>query len=242
VTYWERYEIWIPDGSDWRLESSWQDMDFASAALQAHNGPARLVRASCDDEKVIERSTVIELEGNPSVSSQSSGPAPSHSAESAASALPLVKEDITMRFVAGHPESRILLYGCGLYLASNMVGQGLGMPSDPRAGLMAAAAGVLMCGLSIVRCKGSEQMRVFVAVLRAALLAGFTSFVITLVAAAMRPFFDLNNSRWGAIPPPWLIFSAVYGVTSLVGSIGAKRFLSSDLLCALTCREQPLTR
>jgi hypothetical protein len=87
VARWERYEIWISDRSEWCLQSWWRDMDFASAVLHAGSGPVRLVRASCDDEEVIERSTVCELECNPSVSPQSCSPAPSRSPESTALAL-----------------------------------------------------------------------------------------------------------------------------------------------------------
>jgi len=226
---WERYEIWIPDGSDWVLHSWWRDIDFASAVFHARSGAVRLVRARCDDEQVIGRSMVVESERNPSVSPQWRNPATSRSPEPVARVSPLVREAIARRFVAGHHvESRILLYGCALYLASNIVGQGLGVPAEPRAGLMAAAAGLLICVLSIARCSSSKQMCSIVAAFRAALLVGFASSVVALAAAAVRPFYDLNNVKWGAIPPPWLLFSAIYGISSLIATEGVKWFQSRE--------------
>jgi len=225
---WERYEIWIPDGSDWVLQSWWRDIDLASAVFHARSGAVRLVRARCDDEQVIGRNMVVESERNPSVTPQRRNPATSCSPEPAASESP-VREVMATGFVAGHHvESRIVLYGCALYLASNVIGQGLGVPAEPRAGLMAAAAGLLICGLSIARCSSSKQMCSIVAVFRAALLVGFASFVVTLAVAAVRPFYDLNNVRWGAIPPPWLLFSAIYGISSLIATQGVKRFHSRE--------------
>jgi len=226
---WERYEIWIPDGSDWVLQSWWRDIDFASAVFHARSGAVRLVRARCDDEQVIGRSMVVESERNPSVSPQWRNPATSRSPEPVARVSPLVREAIARRFVAGHHvESRIVLYGCALYLASNIVGQGLGVPAEPRAGLMAAAAGLLICVLSIARCSSSKQMCSIVAVFRAALLVGFASSVVALAAAAVRPIYDLNNVKWGAIPPPWLLFSAIYGISSLIATQGVKWFQSRE--------------
>jgi hypothetical protein len=174
---------------------------------------------------------VAESERNPSATQQWRNPATSRSPESAAPESPLVREAIAMRFVAGHhPESRILLYGCGLYLASNVIGQGLGVPADPRAGLMAAAVGLLICGLSIARCSSSERMRSIVAAFRTALLVGFASSVVALAAVAVRPFYDLNNAKWGSIPPPWLIFSAIYGISSLIATVGVNWFQSGNRL------------
>ena len=57
---WERYEIWIPDGSDWAIESWWRELDFASAVFHAHSGPVRFVRGVVDDEEVVERHLIAD--------------------------------------------------------------------------------------------------------------------------------------------------------------------------------------
>jgi hypothetical protein len=70
VARWERYEIWIPDGSDWAMESWWREFDFASAVFRAHNGPVRFVRGVCDDEEVVERQIIADAVYDQPVSAQ----------------------------------------------------------------------------------------------------------------------------------------------------------------------------
>ena len=72
---WERYEIWIPEGSDWAIETWWRELDFASAVFHAHSGPVRLVRGVFDDEEVVERHVIAAAGQDQPVSPQMCAPA-----------------------------------------------------------------------------------------------------------------------------------------------------------------------
>jgi len=62
MTRWEQFEVWIPEGTaDWRLKSSWHDLQVAWAAARARTGPVRLVLAKYEGSKAIEKRVIAEV-------------------------------------------------------------------------------------------------------------------------------------------------------------------------------------
>lgn len=112
-----------------------------------------------------------------------------------------------------------LVTGCCIYLSSNLVGHGWELPPNPLQGFLVAACGMMLCGLATALTPDAESRRDVCGILKAVLLLGAFTLLVTLAGGAFRPFFDLNNARWGAVPPPGMIFGAFYGVVSLAGII-----------------------
>jgi vacuolar-type H+-ATPase subunit I/STV1 len=111
-----------------------------------------------------------------------------------------------------------LSLGTTFLVASNVVGHGVGIAPDPRAGLLLAAAGLLFFVLA-----DSHPLRwreKFLGVLQVVLALGTFSVVAALVVGAMQEFHRVASRDWGAIPPPQLIFSATYALASLVTLLG----------------------
>jgi len=59
----QQYEVWIPNGGDWMLKSSWRDFEVGLAAARALSGPVRIMCAVYDGDAVVERNVVVELGG-----------------------------------------------------------------------------------------------------------------------------------------------------------------------------------
>ncbi len=108
-----------------------------------------------------------------------------------------------------------IVAGSCIYTSSNMVGHGWEVHPDPVRGLLLASAGMLMCVLAMVLMPEGCSRRDVINLLKAVLILGSFSLIVTLVMAVVHPFYDLNNARWGAIPPPNMIFGALYGVVSI---------------------------
>ena len=58
-----QYEIWILNGGDWVLKSSWRDFDVGLAAARALSGPVRIMCAVYNGNATVERNVVVELGG-----------------------------------------------------------------------------------------------------------------------------------------------------------------------------------
>jgi len=67
-----QYEIWISNGGDWVLKSSWRDFDVGLAAARALSGPVRIMCAVYNGNATVERNVVVELGGT--ASQELSGP------------------------------------------------------------------------------------------------------------------------------------------------------------------------
>ncbi len=118
----------------------------------------------------------------------------------------------TMRSLIG---SLSMVAGACIYTSSNMVGNGWEIRPDPVRGLLLASAGMMMCVLAMVLMPEGCTRRDILNLLKAVLILGSFSLIATLGMAVVQPFYDLNNTRWGAIPPPNIIFGALYGVVSI---------------------------
>jgi hypothetical protein len=111
-----------------------------------------------------------------------------------------------------------LSLGTIILLASNLIGHGLGAKPDPRKALLLAAIGLL---LFVIADKHSKQWHEkFLSVLRVVLALGTFSVVAAFVAGDLQEFHRVAFQDWGAIPPPQLIFSAVYALASLAALLG----------------------
>ena len=108
-----------------------------------------------------------------------------------------------------------LVIGCCLYASSNVIGHGWNIAPDPPCALLFSAVGMMLCCLSVLITPHCSDRREFVSIIKAVFLLGSFSLLITLAMAVVHPFFDLYNESWGAIPPPGLIFGALYGVISV---------------------------
>jgi hypothetical protein len=120
---------------------------------------------------------------------------------------------------------RIFAFGAVLFLGSNLLGHGIAYRPDPIQGLLVAGAGLLICALGVSRTRGSESECQVLAALRWLLTVGALTLLGTLGFAALRPLFDLYGLRWGATPPPTLLFGIVYGTVSLCGTLTVDRIL-----------------
>ncbi len=110
-----------------------------------------------------------------------------------------------------------LVLGCCVYLASNLIGRGWELQPNPMEGLLIAAAGIMLCGFALALTPYAESRRDVFAILKAVLVLGGFSLLATGGSAAVCPFYDIANARWGAIPPPGIIFGSCYGVISFAG-------------------------
>ena len=111
-----------------------------------------------------------------------------------------------------------LSLGVAFLVASNVVGHGIGIAPDPRAGLLLAAAGLLFFVLADSRPRRWREK--FLGVLRFVLALGTFSVVAALVVSALQEFHRIAAQDWGAIPPPQLVFSTTYALASLVTLLG----------------------
>ena len=59
----QQYEVWILDGGDWTLKSSWRDFEVGVAAARALSGPVRIMCAAYNGNAAVERNVVVELGG-----------------------------------------------------------------------------------------------------------------------------------------------------------------------------------
>ncbi len=116
-----------------------------------------------------------------------------------------------------------MVAGSCIYTSSTMIGHGWQIRPDPVRGLLLASAGIMMCVLAMVLMPEGCTRRDVVNLLKAVLILGSFSLIATLALAVILPFYDLNNTRWGAIPPPNMIFGALYGVVS-IGAMLALEF------------------
>lgn len=111
-----------------------------------------------------------------------------------------------------------LALGATFLLASNVVGHGVYIKPDPRGALLLAAAGLLFFALAHNR--AHHWRDTFVRILQLVLALGAFSIVAALVGGALREFRRMASQEWGAIPPPQLIFGAIYAVASLAALLG----------------------
>ena len=118
---------------------------------------------------------------------------------------------------------RIFVYGAVLFLGSNLLGHGIAYRPNPAQGLLVAGGGMLICALGVSQVRGSEWERHARTALRCVLRAGSLTLLGTLGFAVLQPFHDLYNLRWGATPPPTLLFGIAYGAVSLYGTLMVDR-------------------
>ena len=112
-----------------------------------------------------------------------------------------------------------LVIGCCLYASSNVIGHGWNIAPDPCRALMLSAVGMMLCVLAVVITPGCPDRCELVSIMKAVFLLGSFSLVVTLGMAVAHPFSDLDNQSWGAIPPPGLIFGALYGAVSVTAAL-----------------------
>jgi hypothetical protein len=111
--------------------------------------------------------------------------------------------------------SASLVIGCCLYASSNVIGHGWNIAPDPSRALLFSAVGMMLCGLSVLVTPEGSDRQELVSIMKAVFLLGSFTLVATLCMAVAHPFVDLDNQSWGAIPPPGLIFGALYGAVSV---------------------------
>jgi hypothetical protein len=121
--------------------------------------------------------------------------------------------------------TRIFAYGAVLFLGGNLLGHGIAYRPDPIQGLLVAGVGMLVCAVGVSRTRGAESERHVLAALRWLLTVGGLTLLGTLGSAVLWPFHDLYHLRWGATPPPTLLFGIVYGTVSLCGALAVDRTL-----------------
>jgi len=111
-----------------------------------------------------------------------------------------------------------LFLGTAFLVASNLAGHGVGIKPDPRSGLMLAAIGLLFF---VIADKHSKDWREkFLGVLQLVLALGTFSVIAAFVVRDLQEFHQMAFQDWGAIPPPQLIFSAIYALASLATLLG----------------------
>jgi hypothetical protein len=121
-----------------------------------------------------------------------------------------------------------LVIGCCLYASSNVIGHGWNIAPDPSKALLFSAAGMLLCVLAVVITPECLDRCELVSIMKAVFLLGAFSLIATLGMAVAHPFFDLDNQSWGAIPPPGLIFGALYGSVSVTAVLALQIWEQQD--------------
>jgi drug/metabolite transporter (DMT)-like permease len=125
-----------------------------------------------------------------------------------------------------------LVVGCCLYASSNVIGHGWDIAPNPSRALLLSAVGMMLCGLSVLITPASVDRRELVSIMKAVFLFGSFSLLATLCMAVAHPFFDLDNQSWGAIPPPGLIFGALYGAISVTAVVALQLWeQQSGIVC-----------
>ncbi len=130
-----------------------------------------------------------------------------------------------------------LTLGTAFLLASNVMGHGVCIKPDPRGALLLAAAGLLFF---VIADHHTQQWREkFLRIMQLLLALGTFSVVAAFVVRDLQEFHRMAPQDWGAIPPPQLIFSAIYALASLVAllgiSINAQQRRSPALEMPLAC-------
>jgi hypothetical protein len=124
--------------------------------------------------------------------------------------------------------SALFVVGCSLYASSNVLGHGWNTAPDPSKALLVSAAGMMMCVLSLLVMPDSSDRREVINMMKAVFAIGCVSLLATLVLAVVHPFFDLYNQSWGAIPPPQIIFGAMYGAISVTAVLAIQMWEQQD--------------
>jgi len=112
-----------------------------------------------------------------------------------------------------------LVIGCSLYSSSNVLGHGWRMSPNPSWALLFCAVGLMLCVLGVLVTAECPNRRDLIGMMKAMFLLGSLTLLGTLCMAVAHPFFDLDNQSWGAIPPPGLIFGAMYGAVSVTAML-----------------------
>ncbi len=58
---WEQFEIWQKSGDKWELLAAFPDLDLAQTMARSRNVKSRLLRATYEDDRLVEQDVIAEL-------------------------------------------------------------------------------------------------------------------------------------------------------------------------------------